>query len=55
MLMQAGGLAALSGKNLVLTKAGRKALGEPPENVLRALWNKWQKTTLIDELSESHN
>ena len=51
LLVQAGGLAALNGKTLALTNAGRKALGEPPEKVLCALWNKWQKTTLLDELS----
>jgi len=51
LLMQAGGLATPSGKTLTLSKAGRKAMGEPPEKVLSRLWSKWQKTTLLDELS----
>lgn len=51
LLVQAGGLAALGGKSLSLTRAGRKALGEPPEKTLRTLWTKWQKTTLLDELT----
>ena len=51
LLVQAGGLATPSGKTLTLSKAGRKAMGEPPENVLCALWSKWQKTTLLDELN----
>ena len=51
LLVQAGALAALSGKNLALTRAGRKAMGDPPEKVLRTLWNKWLKVTWFDELS----
>ena len=51
LLVQAGGLAALSGKHLALTKAGRKAMGDPPEKVLRALWRKWLNVTWFDELS----
>lgn len=51
MLIQAGGLAQLSGSKLQLTKAGRKALAEPPAETLKALWLKWCSTTLLDELS----
>lgn len=51
LLVQAGGLAALSGKHLALSKAGRKAMGDPPEKVLRALWRKWLNVTWFDELS----
>jgi hypothetical protein len=51
MLVQAGGLAQLSGTRLQLTKAGRKALGEPAATTLRALWTKWVGTTILDELS----
>ena len=51
MLLQAGGLAQLSGQKLQLTKAGRKALAEPLERTLRMIWEKWLGTTLLDELS----
>lgn len=51
MLLQAAGLAQLSGQKLQLTKAGRKALAEPPERTLRMLWKKWLGSTLLDELS----
>jgi hypothetical protein len=50
MLLQAGKLVELSGKNLVLTKAGQKALIEPAEKTLQILWKNWQKTTFFDEL-----
>ena len=51
LLVQAGGLAQLSGSKLSLTKAGRKALAEPPAQTLKALWTKWRGSTLLDELS----
>jgi hypothetical protein len=50
LLVQAGGLAALSGKTLQLTKAGQKALSDPVEKTLAQVWKRWLKTTLIDEL-----
>lgn len=49
MLVQAGGLAELSGKKLTLTKAGKKALSAPPEPTLKHIWKKWQKTKILDE------
>jgi hypothetical protein len=51
MLVQAGGLAQLSGTRLQLTKAGRRALSEPAAGTIRALWTKWMNTSLLDELS----
>ena len=51
LLVQAGGLAQLSGSKLQLTRAGRKALSDPPADRLKALWLKWCGTTLLDELS----
>jgi len=51
MLLQAGGLAVRSGSRLALSPAGIKALSAPPAEVLRTLWHKWQKTTLLDEFS----
>jgi hypothetical protein len=51
LLIQAGGLAQLSGSRLQLTRAGRQALGEPAAQTLKRLWEKWTETTLLDELS----
>ena len=51
LIVQAGGLAQLSGSKLQLTKAGRKALSQPAAETLRNLWSKWINTTIIDELS----
>ncbi|MBN2384646.1 helicase-associated domain-containing protein [bacterium] len=51
LLIQAGGLAERSGSKLQLTSAGRKALSLDPAQTIRTLWTKWQKTTLLDELS----
>jgi hypothetical protein len=51
MLIQAGGLAKLDGKRLVLTNAGRRALSAEPSEVLVGLWQKWESTKLLDELS----
>jgi hypothetical protein len=51
LIIQAGGLAQLSGSRLQLTKAGRKALGEPAAETLRSLWERWTDTTVLDELS----
>jgi hypothetical protein len=50
MLLQAGKLAELSNKRLVLTKAGQKALNDPPAKTLSTLWQRWMKNTLLDEL-----
>ena len=51
LLIQAGGLAQLSGTRLQLTKAGRKALSEPAAGTIRTLWTKWLDTTILDELA----
>jgi hypothetical protein len=51
LLVQAGGVAQLSGTRLQLTKAGRNALSASPSETIRALWTKWQSTTIIDEFS----
>ena len=49
MLLQAGGLAQQEGAKLALSRSGLKALSAPPAEVLRGLWNKWLKNTLLDE------
>jgi len=51
LLLQAGGLAQLSGSKLQLTRAGRKALAEPAAETILTIWTKWMDTTIIDELS----
>ncbi|GAB4459516.1 MAG: hypothetical protein OHK0037_04990 [Elainellaceae cyanobacterium] len=50
MLLQAAKFVELNGKRLSLTKAGQKALGDPPEKSLQTLWKAWLKNTLLDEL-----
>jgi hypothetical protein len=50
MLVLAGKLAELASKRLSLTKAGQKALNDPPAKTIRTLWQRWLKTTLLDEL-----
>jgi hypothetical protein len=49
MLLQGGKLAELSGKRLALTRAGQKALTDLPHETLRAVWQRWVKTTVLDE------
>ncbi|MGH3863379.1 helicase-associated domain-containing protein [Actinokineospora sp.] len=51
LLVQAGGLAELSGGRLRLTARGHRALGRPPAEVARQLWQAWITRGLIDELS----
>ena len=48
-LLQVGNMAELAGKNLVLTKAGLKAMQEPPAKTLQTLWKRWLKNTTFDE------
>ena len=51
LLVQAAKLAELHGKKLALTKAGRHALGAPPAETLRLLWQRWLKSKLLDEFN----
>ena len=50
-LMQAGKLAEPHGTKLALTRAGLAALGAPPEQSLRRLWQRWLTSTLLDEFN----
>ena len=50
-LVQAARLAEVRGSRLALTKTGRAALGAPPAETLRRLWQRWLKNTLLDEFS----
>ncbi|HET7863612.1 MAG TPA: helicase-associated domain-containing protein [Burkholderiaceae bacterium] len=51
LLLQAAGLIQRQGSKSALSPAGRKALGAAPATVLRTLWQKWLKATLLDEFS----
>ena len=51
MLLQAAGLAGTAGSKLQLTPAGRKATTRPAHEVVRLVWEKWQKTALLDEFN----
>ncbi len=50
LIVQAARLAEPHGARLVLTKAGRKALSAPEAETLRAAWQRWLKTKMLDEL-----
>ena len=50
-LLQAGKLAECRGSKLALTKAGHAALGAPAAPALRGLWQRWIRSTLLDEFS----
>lgn len=49
LLLQAGGLA--NGPKLALTARGRAARTKDPDEVLRALWERWVAKGIIDELA----
>ena len=51
LLLQAAGLAKAAGTRLQLTPAGRKATARPAHEVIGQVWQKWQKTTLLDEFN----
>jgi hypothetical protein len=51
LLLQAAKLAEPHGKKLALTKAGRNALGAPPHETLRSVWQRWLKSKLLDEFA----
>ncbi|TAE39527.1 MAG: hypothetical protein EAZ90_22770 [Oscillatoriales cyanobacterium] len=49
MIAQGSKFAERSGKKLVLTKAGLKALQESPAKGLQTAWKRWLKTKVFDE------
>lgn len=51
LLVQAGGLAELSGGRLRLTAKGRAASGREPAAVVRELWERWVSQGSLDEMS----
>jgi hypothetical protein len=51
LILQAAGLASVSGSKLSLTPAGRRAMTRPATETLRHAWNKWVGTSTFDEFS----
>lgn len=51
LLLQGGGLAAIDGNFLKLTRAGTKALKNDLAGGIKTIWKKWEKTKIIDEYS----
>ncbi len=54
LILQDAGLAILSGTKLQLMPAGKKALASPPHEVIRKAWDRWLKSTLLDEFNRIH-
>lgn len=51
MILQASKLTTVSAKKLVLSGEGRKILNRPAHEIIKNLWQSWQKTTLLDEFN----
>lgn len=51
LLIQATKFAGVQGSKLVLTKAGQKALVNPPAESIKLIWTRWIKNKLIDEFN----
>jgi len=54
LILQAAGVANLSGNKLQLTRAGKKALTTPSEEVIRRAWDRWLNSRLLDEFNRVH-
>ena len=54
LILQSAGLASLSGTQLQLSPAGRKALTASAHQGIGTAWKRWQKTTLLDEFNRVH-
>lgn len=51
MILQASKLTNVSAKKLALSNGGRKILSKPASEIIKNLWQSWQKTTLLDEFN----
>lgn len=51
LIVQAAGLATLSGSKLVLSRTGKAALSKPVPDVIRDAWARWLKNNLLDEFN----
>ena len=51
MILQASKLTNVSAKKLALSNEGRKILNKPAHEIIKNLWQSWQKTTVLDEFN----
>ena len=51
MILQASKLTIVSAKRLALSGEGRKILNKPAHEIIKNLWQSWQKNTLLDEFN----
>ncbi len=51
MILQASKLTQISAKRLALSAEGRKILAKPAHEIIKNLWQSWQKTTVLDEFN----
>ncbi len=51
MILQASKLTNVSAKKLALSNEGRKILTKPAHEIIKNLWQSWQKTTFLDEFN----
>ncbi|MCF8106726.1 MAG: hypothetical protein K9K64_14685 [Desulfohalobiaceae bacterium] len=51
LLLQAGRMAQIEGSKLALTKSGQAALKKKPQELLKMLWERWLKTTILHEMN----
>jgi hypothetical protein len=51
MILQASKLTQVSAKKLAISNEGRKILNKPAPEIIKKLWQDWQKTTLFDEFN----
>ena len=51
MILQASKLTNVSAKKLALSNENRKILSKPAHEIIKNLWQSWQKTTLLDEFN----
>ncbi|MFP4034485.1 MAG: hypothetical protein ACLFT5_03150 [Desulfovermiculus sp.] len=51
LLLQAANLAQIEGSKLALTRSGQAALKKKPHEVIKTLWERWLKTTVLHEMN----
>lgn len=51
MILQTSKLTTVSSKKIVLANDGRKLLSRPVHEIIKNLWQSWEKSTLLDEFN----
>ena len=51
LLLQAANMAQIEGSKLALTRNGKAALKKKPHEVIKTLWERWLKTTVMHEMN----